>query len=104
MADRHAAVDELVLRQLEMALQALAQLAPRFLEAGRESALGGNQRARLHEHAQMRPLAVAHPLVDDEEQRRRRIEELIVSRHLTYPRGFVLARNAEHAVERLADL
>ncbi|AYF86793.1 hypothetical protein D6Z43_06340 [Pseudomonas sp. DY-1] len=43
MTQRHAAIDQLVLRQLEMPMQALAHHPPGFLHAGRQAALFGQQ-------------------------------------------------------------
>jgi len=51
----------------------------------------------------MRPLAVAHALVDDEEEPDRRAEESIIAGEMHEPPGFVFAAHAQQCVELLAN-
>ena len=51
----------------------------------------------------MAPLAVAHPFVDDDEQRQRRAEEAEIVGKPAHQAGAVLARDPERFIQHLAD-
>ena len=55
-----------------------AHAGPSFLHAAGDAAFERGERDALHEHAQMRPLAVAHAFVDDKEEPDWRAEKLEV--------------------------
>jgi hypothetical protein len=62
------------------------------------------QHHRLQEHAQVRPLRLAHATVDRAEQRHRRAEELVIAGKPAKTRRTVIARDAQGRVHVLADL
>jgi hypothetical protein len=68
------------------------------------AAFEGGERHRLHEHAQMCPLAVAHAPIDDEEHADRRAEKIEVLRQVHEARRSIFARDVQERVHVLADL
>ena len=85
-----------------MAVQLHAHPRPAFLHTGAPAALLGEQRDGLHEHARMRPLAMAHAGVDDEEQADRRAKEFVVVHEPLDARGAIFLRDANLVVHHLA--
>src|SRR5690606_37035482 len=74
---------------------------PGFLRRGVETMFARNQHDRLHEEAEIDPLAKAHLAVNGEENGYRRIEETEVLRKLLKAARLVLARNANGCIHIL---
>ena len=98
MSDRHAAKKHEVVRGLQKRCHRLGAGGPRFLCAGVEARFLRQQHKRLQEHAQIRPLRLAHGFVDETEEGSRSAKELKVARKVLKTAGFVLSRNAQQAV------